>query len=143
MGSGWVLSAYGLAFGGTLLLGGGATDVLGGGGVFFIAAPLCAAAAVAGPRVLPEARAEDPAVGLDPLGGLLVTAALVVILFGVTRIGRAGVISAVVIGPTLAGLAVAAGFVAQERRVCSPLVRPEILRVRSLNARVRRAGVGA
>ena len=117
-----------------LLLGGAATDLLGWRWVFFIAAPLSAAAAVAGPRVLPEARAEDRAVGLDPLGALLVTAALVVILFGVTRIERAGVISAVVIGPTLAGLAVAAGFVAQERRVCSPLVRPEILRVRSLNA---------
>jgi EmrB/QacA subfamily drug resistance transporter len=117
-----------------LLLGGAATDLLGWRWVFLIAAAPGVAAAIAGPRVLPEARAKNRSLRLDPLGALLVTAALVAILFGVTRIECSGFISAAAIVPMLAGLAGAVGFVAHERRVRSPLVRLDIFRVRRLNA---------
>jgi EmrB/QacA subfamily drug resistance transporter len=117
-----------------LLLGGAVTELLGWRWVFLAIAPLALAAAGAAPRLLPEAAASERPVRLDPLGAVLVTSALLAMLFAATRIERHGAASAVVIGPLLVGLVVLAMFVAHERRARSPLVRLGILRVRSLSA---------
>jgi MFS family permease len=115
-----------------LLLGGAVTGLLGWRWVFLATAPLAAAAALVAPRLLPEAIAEASGRGLDLFGAVLVTAALVAILLGLTRIGRDGADGVVVIAPLIAGVALLAGFVAHERRAASPLVRLGIVRVRSL-----------
>jgi MFS family permease len=117
-----------------LLLGGAVVELFGWRWVFLSTAPLAAGAAWAGSRLLPEARSADARRGLDVPGAVLVTAALAAILFGCTRVERAGAAAAEVLGPVLAGLALLAAFVAQERRSPSPLVRLGILRVRSLRA---------
>jgi MFS family permease len=117
-----------------LLVGGAVTGLLGWRWVFLATAPLAAAAALAAPRLLPETRSEAPRRGLDLLGAVLVTAALVAILFAFTRVERDGVDGLLVIGPLMAGLALLAGFIAHERRSASPLVRLGIVRVRSLRA---------
>jgi MFS family permease len=115
-----------------LLLGGAVTGLLGWRWVFLATAPLAAVAALVAPRLLPEAIAEASGRGLDLFGAVLVTAALVAILLGLTRIGRDGADGVVVIAPLIAGVALLAGFVAHERRAASPLVRLGIVRVRSL-----------
>jgi MFS family permease len=117
-----------------LLLGGAVVELFGWRWVFLSTAPLAAGAAWAASRLLPEARSADARRGLDVPGAVLVTAALAAILFGCTRVERAGAAAAEVLGPVLAGLALLAAFVAQERRSPSPLVRLGILRVRSLRA---------
>jgi hypothetical protein len=71
---------------------------------------------------------------LDALGAVLVTAALVAILFALTRVEGQGVVSVVVIAPLVLGVALLLAFVRHERRATSPLVRFGILRVRSLRA---------
>jgi MFS family permease len=114
-----------------LLLGGVVTDVLGWRWVFLAVAPLSAAAAVAAARLLPEARADAPGLRLDVLGAVLVTAALVTLLFAVTHVQRAGPLS---LAAPAAGAALLAAFVAHERRARSPLVRGDVLTVRSLRA---------
>lgn len=119
-----------------LLVGGIATQLLGWRWVFLLTAPFAALTAVAAPRALPESRAERPERRLDVAGALLVTAGLMMLLFGVTRVERA---ASTAVLPLLGGAALVAAFVAWERRAPAPLVRFGILRVRSLRA----AAVGA
>jgi EmrB/QacA subfamily drug resistance transporter len=126
-----------------LLTGGVITDLLGWRWVFLLIAPLAAIAAVAAPRVLPEARADQPATRPDVTGAALVTAGLVAVLFGLTRIEHHGVAAIGTVLPLAAGLTLLAAFVAWERRVPMPLVRFEVLRVRSLRAASLGAGLNS
>ena len=126
-----------------LVLGGAITDLLGWRWLFAITASLSAAATLAAARLLPEARAQGAALRLDALGAVLVTAALVAILFGLTRIEHHGVVSVWVGAPLLGGLGLLAGFRTHERRAASPLLRLGILRVRSLRAASLGAGLNA
>jgi MFS family permease len=125
-----------------LVLGGAVTDLLGWPWLFATAA-LAAAATLAAPRLLPEARAQGSALRLDALGAVLVTAALVAILFALTRIERHGVVSVWVVMPLLGGLGLMTAFVTHERRAASPLLPLAILRVRSLRAASLGAGLNA
>lgn len=126
-----------------LLLGGALTDLLGWRWVFFFTAPVALAGAVAAPRVLPEARADDQTLRLDFLGAVLVSAAVVTVLFALTRVERHGIVSVEVIAPLMFGLALMVGFVAHERHAASPLVRLGILRVRSLSTAALGVGVNS
>src|SRR3954447_15327192 len=91
-----------------LVLGGAVIDLLGWRWVFFLTAPVAAAGALAAPRVLPEAHAEDRRLRLDLLGGALVTGALVAVLFALTRIEHGGLVS---IAALALGLVLMVGFV--------------------------------
>src|SRR5215213_4656229 len=94
--------------------------------------PPALAAALAAPRVLPEGRAEGAAGPPDLAGGLLGPAAVMLLVYALTRLeapGR-GLVSAALSG--VAGLVLLAGFVAWERRAPAPLLRPGILSIRSL-----------
>ncbi|MFH9658350.1 MFS transporter [Streptomyces sp. NPDC017248] len=99
--------------------------------VFFapvlLALVILAAAVVLVPR--PE-RPERTAGRVDAAGACTVTAALVLIVFGVERAAHAG--AAVTAGTLLAGLALLALFALLERRAPEPLVRPGLLRDGSL-----------
>jgi MFS family permease len=120
------MAAVGIMSG--MLMGGVVTDVLGWRWVFLLMVPPALVAAVAAPRVLPEARAEERAAPLDVAGALLITVAFVTLLFGVTRVEHSGAGAPVTVVPLAAGLGLLGAFVAYERRVAVPLVRFEILR---------------
>jgi EmrB/QacA subfamily drug resistance transporter len=120
---------------GGLLLGGTITGLLGWRWVFLIMVPLALANAAAAIALLPEARAEDDGAGArrpDIAGALLVTTALMALIFGLTRAEHEGVAAPITLGPVAAGVALLAAFVVHERRAPAPLVRLEILHVRSL-----------
>jgi MFS family permease len=120
-----------------LLMGGVVTGALGWRWVFLVIAPAAALVAVGARRLLPESRAEQRVRDPDVVGAVLVTAAGMVTLFGMTRIEHHGPGAAA--APLVAGVALLAAFVAWERRAPAPLVRFDVLRVRSL----RTASVGA
>jgi hypothetical protein len=76
---------------GGLLFGGVVTTAVGWRWVFLAVAPLAAAAAALAPAVVPEASADSPPGGrLDILGGLLVTTAMLLALYGLTRVEHSG-----------------------------------------------------
>jgi MFS family permease len=124
-----------------LLVGGVLTDLAGWRWVFALTAPLALAAAAAAPRVLPEARADGPATRPDVIGATLVTGGLTAGLFGLTRVEHRGLTAPDVLGPAGAGLVLLATFVWWARRARAPLIRPDLLRARSLRAAI--LGVGA
>jgi EmrB/QacA subfamily drug resistance transporter len=124
-----------------LLIGGVIIDLLGWRWVFLLMVPLAGIAALAAPRVLPEVRAVGPSGRPDVVGAVLVTGGLMGVLFGLTRVERHGITAVATVVPLLAGVALLTAFAGWERRVAVPLVRFEILRVRSL--RVATLGAGA
>ncbi|MDQ3912618.1 MAG: MFS transporter [Actinomycetota bacterium] len=115
-----------------LLLGGLITDVLGWEWIFFVNLPVGAAGIVLSYVLLPESRDFSASRGLDLLGAGTVTAGLVLLVLGLTRIEEAGFGSP----PTIAtlGLAVAlfGAFVFVERRAADPLVPLGLFRLRGL-----------
>jgi MFS family permease len=126
-----------------LLVGGVLTQLLGWRSVFLVLAPAAAIAAVAAPRLLPEARADEPPPRPDATGALLVTVALVAIIFGATGLEREGAAALAAIAPLVVGLALLVAFVAWERRTTGPLVRFDILRIRSLRSASLGVGINA
>lgn len=103
--------------------------------VFWVNAPIGVLAAIVSTRLLPESRVAR-ATRLDPVGVLLSAAGLLLVLYplitGADRVGWPWW----TFGSVLAGLALLAGFVAQQRRLddrgVAPLVRMSLFRSRSL-----------
>jgi predicted MFS family arabinose efflux permease len=126
-----------------LVLGGALTQWLGWRWIFVVMAPLAAVAALAAPRVLPEARAEDAGGPPDVLGAVLATGGMLALLFGATRAERSGVAAVETWLPALAGVALLAAFVAWERRVRAPIVRLDVLRGPGLRAATLGAALNA
>ena len=126
-----------------LLLGGAVTQWLGWRWNFLLMAPFAAAAALAAPRVLPEARAEDAGGPPDVVGALLATGGLLALLFGMTRVERSGATAPAALVPALAGFALLAAFTAWERRAHAPIVRLDVLRAPGLRAAALGAGLNA
>jgi MFS family permease len=115
-----------------LLLGGLITDSLGWEWIFFVNVPVGAAGIVLSYVLLTESRDFSASRGLDPLGAGTVTAGLVLLVLGLTRIEEAGFGSP----PTLATLGFAGAFfgafVFVERRAADPLVPLCLFRLRGL-----------
>jgi MFS family permease len=130
----WLAAMASLGTMGGLLLGGAATALLGWRWVFLLVAPVALGAAAAARRILPEARAEGAAAPLDVSGAVLVTGALVAVLVALTGVERRAAPGPSVVAPCALALLLGAAFVVHERRAAAPLVRPGILRVRSLSA---------
>src|SRR5215210_6306797 len=126
-----------------LVLGGALTQWLGWRWIFAVMAPLAALAALAAPRVLPEARAEDAGGPPDVLGAVLATGGMLALLFGATRAERSGVAAVETWLPALAAVALLAAFVAWERRVRAPIVRLDVLREPGLRAATLGAALNA
>ena len=126
-----------------LLLGGAVTQWLGWRWTFLVMAPAAALAALAVPRLLPEARARDAGGPPDILGAALATVGLLALLFGVTRVERTGLGASVALLPMLAGVLLLAAFAAWERRAPAPVVRPDVLRSPGLRAAALGAGLNA
>lgn len=115
-----------------LLLGGLITDALGWEWVFFVNVPIGVAGVALSYVLLPESRDLSASTRLDLLGAATVTAGLVLLVLGLTRIEEAGFGTPT----TLATLGFAAVFFASfilvERRVAHPLVPLGLFRLREL-----------
>jgi EmrB/QacA subfamily drug resistance transporter len=135
------MSALGIMSG--LLLGGVITDLLGWRWVFLLMTAPAVLAAVTAPRVLPEARADGPVPQSDVCGAVLLSTGLMAVLFGLTGVEHGGNTAVRTVVPLLIGVLLLAAFVTWERRVPAPLVRFEILRVRSLRAASLTVGANA
>jgi MFS family permease len=126
-----------------LLLGGVVTSALGWRWVFLLMAPLALLTMAAARRVLPEARARATGRGPDIAGALLVTAGLLALLVGLTGIERSGAAASETVVALGAAAVLLPAFVARERRATAPLVRLDILRIRSLRSATICVGVNA
>ena len=94
--------------------------------VFLVNVPVCAAAAVLAPRVLPEARSPAPG-SADLPGAVLATAGLGTLVLALTWAETRGLSAATVAAAACAtGLLVA--FAVVERRAADPLLGPRLLR---------------
>src|SRR5215218_5167995 len=93
-----------------LVLGGAVTQWLGWRWTFLVMVPPAVAAALAAPRVLPEARASGVDGPPDVVGALLATGGLLALLFGATRAEHSGATAPAALGPALAGLALLGAF---------------------------------
>jgi Major Facilitator Superfamily len=103
-------------------------------GVFLVNVPVGVAGLVLAPLLLAESR--DPAASrrLDLLGAVTVTAGLVMLLYGLTRIQDAGLASPATIGPLASAAVLLTGYLAVERRVSNPLTPLGVFRSHDLVA---------
>lgn len=115
-----------------LLLGGLITDVLGWEWVFFINVPVGVAGVALSYVLLPESRDPSASRRLDLLGAGTVTAGLVLLVLGLTRIEEAGFSSSTTLATLGFAAALFGAFVFAERSVADPLVPLELFRLRGL-----------
>jgi EmrB/QacA subfamily drug resistance transporter len=121
-----------IGFSSGLVLGGLLTEI-GWRWVFFLPVPVALVTLLGAVRLVPldppRARSLQ---SFDVVGAVLLTAAMLLLVFTVVEAPDVGWGSARTLGSLAAVAAILAGFVAQERRARSPLVRLGILRSRSL-----------
>jgi MFS family permease len=123
-----------------LIIGGVITDLLGWRWVFLLLAVPALIAVAAAPYVLDEARAaERPA--LDAPGAVLICAGVMAAIYGLTTLDQGGAVRPVL--SFAAGALLLTAFYRWEKRTPAPLVRFDILRVRSLRAASCGIGVNA
>jgi predicted MFS family arabinose efflux permease len=114
------------------MLGGLITVHLGWRWVFLVTVPVGAAAVGAAALVLPRDAPRPGGSGrLDILGALLVSAGLVTLLLGLSQLGGGAHTGRAVLTAGC-GLALLVAFVAVERRVTDPLVKPHLLGTRRM-----------
>ncbi|MCK9896239.1 MFS transporter [Frankia sp. AgB32] len=135
------LAAWGAAGGGGLaagaLAGGLLTNYLGWEWVFFVNVPVAAIIAALAPRLLPaDAPRTDRYAGFDVGGGLLATAGVALVVFGLVSGPDAGWLSVRATGTIIVGAVLLAAFAALELRLRTPLLPPRLLRYRSLTTAV-------
>ena len=115
-----------------LLLGGAIVGSLGWEWVFFVNVPIGAAAIALAPVLLRESRDRSGAARLDLLGALTVTAGLVLLVFGLSRVEGVGFGSPQVLLALALAVALVAAFRIIEGRVAAPLVPFRVFRSRTL-----------
>jgi len=123
------VGGFGAAAG--VLMGGVLTDALSWEWIFFVNVPVGAAALALTPLLLAESR-DARARSFDAPGAVLVTSALVVLVFALTQANDYGWSSFATIGLLAASAALLASFVVWERRVADPLVPFSIFRLRTV-----------
>jgi EmrB/QacA subfamily drug resistance transporter len=100
--------------------------------VFLVNVPVGLAAVLLVPRLLGRGREERTRRRLDVGGAVLITLAVASIVFAVSEGGAAGWTSPWVLAAAAAAVLALAGFAVAERRHPDPLVRADLLRLRSL-----------
>ncbi|WP_256789722.1 MFS transporter [Frankia sp. AvcI1] len=134
------LAAWGAAGGGGLaagaLLGGVLTNYLGWEWVFFVNVPVAAVIAVAAPRLLAADGTRPSRTGFDLPGGLLATAGVALVVFGLVSGPDAGWWSVRAAGAIALGVVILAGFAVLEGRLRNPLLPPRLLGYRNLTTAV-------
>lgn len=113
------------------MLGGLITDHLGWAWIFFINVPIGVAAVTLSFPLLEKEDGPKTPRRLDLLGAVTITAGLVALVYGLTRVEGAGLDPATLGVLALAAVLVAA-FILIERRTKDPLVPPAVFRARDL-----------
>ena len=126
--------AGGLSLG--VLAGGVLTGLFGWPAVFFVNVPIAAALLLLAPLVLPDGRSSSGARRFDLPGALLVTLGTMVIVDTLVQAPMFGWGSPRTLLEAAAGLVLLGLFVAVERRVESPLLPPQLLRIRTVRGGV-------
>ncbi len=117
------------------LLGGILTQGLGWEWVFLVNVPVGAAVLAAGPRVIPEGRAQLAHRHLDLRGALLVTSGFVALVYGIVRTDTLGWGASGVLAPIAVGIALLLCFLLVEGKVSrAPLMPLWIFRMARLRA---------
>jgi EmrB/QacA subfamily drug resistance transporter len=114
------------------LVGGPITDGLGWSWIFWINVPAGLVLLGLGPVLLAESRAAVGRRTFDVAGAVTVTAALMLLVYGVGEAAEAGATGRRTVLPLGASLALLAAFVLIERRSAAPLVPLRIFRSRTL-----------
>ncbi|MFI6880560.1 MFS transporter [Streptomyces sp. NPDC050400] len=114
------------------VLGGVLTDALDWHWIFFINLPIGAAVLALALPALPADRGLGLRAGADAWGALLITAGLMLGIYGVVSIEAHGVGSWQAAGTIVAGLALVAAFVVRQARARTPLMPLRILRSRAV-----------
>ena len=122
------MATSGFALG--MVLGGALTELLSWRWCLFVNVPIAAAALVAGAFLLPR-RTPHPRPAVDVAGTVLAAAGLFCLVFGFANAETTGWVSAMVLVPLAAGVALLVAFVLTERRVDSPLLPLRIVLDRS------------
>ncbi|MFI6574680.1 MFS transporter [Nocardiopsis sp. NPDC050513] len=122
--------AFGALAGGAV--GGLLTSYLGWSSVFWALVPLALAVALAAPRLLPRDGRAPGTGGFDVLGGGLVTAASLLLVFGVFRTQEAGWFALESTGSLALGLVLLGLLTVVERRSADPLLPTALLTDRTL-----------
>ncbi len=117
-----------------LLAGGILTQTLSWRWIFFVNLPIGVAAFVLGRVLVPADRGSGIENGVDWLGSLLVTAAMLIGVYSIVEVTKDGWGSAQVLGGGALALALLGAFAALEARIANPIMPLQILRVRTLVA---------
>lgn len=124
-------AAAGAAFVTGSVAGGLLTGVLGWQAVLLVEVAFACGAAAAGARLLPASRDLSASGQLDVIGAVLGTAALAVVLFGVSELGGATVPVPIAWIALAAGVVLSAVFVRHERTTPDPLIPVALFRSRA------------
>src|SRR5260221_1436976 len=114
------------------VLGGWLVDAWSWRAIFFVDIPIGVATVLRAYWRVPESR-DDPAGGVDWRGGLLATAGLGAIAYGLTEASNRGWTDAVVLAALTGGVAVLAGFLWLERRSASPMLPLQVFHSRAFS----------
>jgi EmrB/QacA subfamily drug resistance transporter len=115
-----------------LLVGGVLTESIGWRWIFLVNLPIGIATIVVGRMLIPADKGLGLDKGLDWLGSILATSALMVGVFAVVGAADSGWGSARVLGSGALALVLAAAFLATEARVANPVMPLRILSLRGL-----------
>ena len=117
-----------------VLLGGLLTSDLSWSWIFFVNLPVGATVLAASPWLLRESQAEVTPRHFDVAGAVAVTAAMMVLVYAITRAAQHGLGNGVTVGLLAAAAALLVAFVAIEARSPAPLLPLRILHGRTLAA---------
>jgi EmrB/QacA subfamily drug resistance transporter len=119
------------ALGGTvgLLAGGVLTTYIGWQFIFFFNVPIGAAALVLVPKIVPESRAHSGPRHYDIFGAVSITAALLVIVYAISRAPQVGWSATQTVALLASGVALLALFLVVETRVEAPLLPLRLFRL--------------
>jgi MFS family permease len=115
-----------------LLAGGAITELLSWHWIFFVNLPIGLVTIVLGRALIPDDSGLGLSHGIDWLGSLLVTAAMMSGIYAIVQAGTHGWTSGSVLGFAALGAGLMAAFLFLEARISNPIMPLRILRSRSL-----------